>query len=60
MRPNENATDVPARHAPPEDTQSQHAADPVAHFIDNARRRPILDERSSDEILGYGDDGLPS
>lgn len=28
-------------------------------IIDRGRRRPILDDRSDEEILGYGDDGRP-
>jgi antitoxin VapB len=28
-------------------------------IIERGRRRPLLDRRSDDEILGYGPDGLP-
>jgi antitoxin VapB len=33
--------------------------DALQRYIDRGRRRAILDTRSSDEILGYDDDGLP-
>lgn len=31
----------------------------VAELIDRGRRRPMLDPRSPEEILGYGPDGTP-
>jgi antitoxin VapB len=32
----------------------------LADIIDRGRRRQLLDERTDDEILGYGDDGIPT
>lgn len=32
----------------------------LREIIDRGRRRQTLDVRPSDEILGYGDDGLPA
>lgn len=36
------------------------AAPAVADIIARGRQRRLLDDRSEDEILGYGDDGLPT
>jgi len=31
----------------------------LSQLIDRGRRRPVLDPRSPEEILGYGPDGVP-
>jgi prevent-host-death family protein len=31
----------------------------IERLLDRAQKLPILDARSANEILGYGDDGLP-
>lgn len=31
----------------------------IQEIIDRARRKPPLDDRSADEIIGYDEDGLP-
>jgi antitoxin VapB len=41
-----------ARHA--------DAADLVHDIIERGRRRPILDDRSESEILGYDEHGVPT
>ena len=37
----------------------RHLADELNKIALHCAARPVLDARSSDEILGYGDDGLP-
>jgi antitoxin VapB len=32
----------------------------MLRIAERSARRPVLDDRSPDEILGYGPDGLPS
>ena len=32
----------------------------LTDIIRRGRQRPTLDDRDADEILGYGDDGMPS
>lgn len=32
----------------------------VREIIERARRLPVVDQRTEDEILGYGENGLPS
>lgn len=36
------------------------AATDVSGIIARGRQRRLLDERTEDQILGYGDDGLPA
>jgi len=38
----------------------EQRADALLAIARRSASRPILDARSADEILGYGDDGLPS
>ena len=38
----------------------EQRADALTRIAERAAGRPVLDERSADEILGYGADGLPS
>ncbi|WP_242497664.1 type II toxin-antitoxin system VapB family antitoxin [Microbacterium protaetiae] len=32
----------------------------MQQIIEDARRQPVLDERTSEEILSYDDSGLPT
>jgi antitoxin VapB len=34
-------------------------AEPVRRLQQRIRERPVLDARSADDIIGYGDDGAP-
>ncbi|WP_286960919.1 hypothetical protein [Arsenicicoccus sp. UBA7492] len=31
----------------------------LLEYVDHGRRRPVLDSRTGDEIIGYDDDGIP-
>jgi hypothetical protein len=37
----------------------RHRRRSIDDIVERFRALPVLDERSADEIIGYGDDGLP-
>ena len=49
---------APVATQTPQNAQTRYAA--LMAIVQKARTEPVLDSRSDDEIMGYGDNGLPS